>query len=139
MERQIQLTEIKSQFGYGGFIHNFKNHVLRGTQKYADRFKKNKEGMIQAFRAYEKLNLSPEEQTALKSIRSVADQYIQAIEVSVSMHKDGQTPIAIDKTVKIDDSPAFKAFQVLEERVQSYEKVAGESLNGTIKMLELIF
>lgn len=55
LQRQVLITEIKSQFGYGGFIHNFKNHVLRGTQKYADRFQQNKNRMDQAFAAYGQL------------------------------------------------------------------------------------
>ncbi len=41
LQKQLYLAEIDSQFGYGGFIHNFKNHVLRGGQKYIDRFEYN--------------------------------------------------------------------------------------------------
>lgn len=52
LQRQVQLTEIMSLFGHGGFIHNFKNHVLRGSQKYADKFMQNKKRMNQALDAY---------------------------------------------------------------------------------------
>jgi methyl-accepting chemotaxis protein len=138
LSRQIYLAEIESDFGYGGFIHNFKNHVLRGTKKYADRVKQNKEHMYKAFEEYNKLDLSSEERSALSAAQSVADQYVAAIAVSISMHKDGKNPVEIDKTVKINDSPAFKAFEVLKKHVKTLEKDAGDSLNNTIKKLKVL-
>ncbi len=132
MQRQVQIVEIKSQFGYGGFIHNFKNHVLRGDQKYVDRFKQNKDRMDQAFTAYGKLDISDQERKALSTVQDVAALYAEAIDVSLAMHKEGNKPTVIDKTVKINDSPAFEAFKVLENQVQILEKAAGKSLNATI-------
>jgi methyl-accepting chemotaxis protein len=138
LARQVYLADIKSEFGYGGFIHNFKNHVLRGTQKYADKFRQNKDRMNQAFEKYEKLDLSSEERTALSAAHAVAKQYMAAIDISVAMHKDGKSSVEIDKAVKINDSPAFKAFEVLENHVKSLEKDAGESLNNTFKKLKIL-
>ncbi|BCL62526.1 methyl-accepting chemotaxis protein [Desulfomarina profundi] len=141
LKRQVQLTEIKSQFGYGGFIHNFKNHVLRGAGKYADRFKKNKEKMDKAFTVYRGMDLSPEEQKALRAVEAVADQYAKAVDVSIAMHQQGKTATEIDKAVKIDDSPAFKGFAVLDKYVRALEKSTGEQLNkkiGAIYVLMLV-
>ena len=137
LQRQVQLTEIKSQFGYGGFIHNFKNHVLRGTPKYADRFMQNKERMDQAFAEYEKLDLSSEEQRALSAARAVASQYSKAMGMSITMHQNGSSVAEIDKGVKIDDSSAFMALEVLESVVKSLEEQAVESLNSTIGTLPI--
>ena len=138
LQRQTQLTEIKSQFGYGGFIHNFKNHVLRGTGKYADRFKQNKKRMDEAFAAYGRLELTAEERKALSDIQAVAAQYAKAIDTSVAMHQEGSDPTAIDKVVKINDSPAFKAFRVLEKHVQILEEATGKSLNTRIKAIYIL-
>lgn len=132
LSRQVYLAVIKSEFGFGGFIHNFKNHVLRGSQKYADRFMQNKDRMNKAFDEYEKLDLSSEERTALSAAHAVAQQYMSVINTSVAMHKEGKSSVEIDKVVKIDDSPAFKAFEVLERHVKSLEKDAGEALDNTI-------
>ena len=33
-ERQGLLLQIRSEFGYGGAIHNFKNYILRNNDKY---------------------------------------------------------------------------------------------------------
>ncbi len=138
LQRQVQLAEIKSQFGYGGFIHNFKNHVLRGSDKYADRFKENKKRMDHAFATYLKLNLSQEERSALTTIQQIAGKYAEAINTSISMHRAGKSPVEIDKTVKINDSPAFKAFKVLNNKVRSLEKAAGNSLNQRINKLYIL-
>ena len=138
LQRQVQLAEIKSQFGYGGFIHNFKNHVLRGQKKYADRFRINKERMDQAFAAYEKLNLTGEERSALATIKHVAEQYARAIDTSVAMHNRGDDPTVIDKAVKIDDSPAFAAFKVLDKHVKQIEKATGAALNQTIRSIFIL-
>jgi methyl-accepting chemotaxis protein len=132
IQRQRQLAEIKSQFGYGGFIHNFKNHVLRGTKKYADRFRENKMRMDQAFAAYEQLDLSGEERSALSAIKGVAARYASAIDTSVAMHNRGDDPRTIDKAVKIDDSPAFKGFKVLDSHVKKIEEQTSAALNKTI-------
>lgn len=132
LQRRVQLAEIKSQFGYGGFIHNFKNHVLRGTKKYADRFRGNEEKMNQAFAAYEKLDLTSEERSALSTIKNVAAQYARAIDTSVAMHGNGDDPMTIDKAVKINDSPAFAGFKVLESQVTKIEQATSAALNTTI-------
>lgn len=138
LQKQIQLGEIISQFGYGGFIHNFKNHVLRGTQKYADRFENNRQRMNKAFVTYEQLDISQEERAALSTIEGVAEKYAKAMTTSISMHQNGSNPTEIDKTVKIDDSPAFKAFEVLEKHVRILEEKAGTALNKTIKAMYIL-
>ena len=138
LQRQVQLADIKSQFGYGGFIHNFKNHVLRGKKKYADRFRINKERMDQAFAAYEKLNLSGDERSALSNIKDVAAQYARAIDTSISMHNQGDDPRTIDKAVKIDDSPAFSGFKVLESHVRKIEQATSAALNKTISSIFIL-
>jgi len=39
-QRMAYVTRIQSEFDYGGAIHNFKNYVLRGKPKHADRLRK---------------------------------------------------------------------------------------------------
>ena len=53
--RQKLLLKIQSAFGYGDMIHNFKNYVLRGDEKYYARIKKNSEDITKAINSYYKL------------------------------------------------------------------------------------
>ena len=41
-DKEELLRDINNTFGYGGFIHHFKNYILRGDKKYFDSLKANK-------------------------------------------------------------------------------------------------
>ncbi|MEN8256407.1 MAG: methyl-accepting chemotaxis protein [Thermodesulfobacteriota bacterium] len=119
------LSEIKSQFGYGGFIHNFKNYVLRGQSKYIDRFKNNSSVMEKAIQQLKKISPSDHEQQAIRKIERVAKAYSDNMKIAASLVAQGKTATEIDKTVKIDDSPAFEGFKTITTSI-----VAGETNNS---------
>ncbi len=115
-KRHTLLLDIRSQFGYGGIIHNFKNYVLRGTAKYQQRLHNNFSKLNRVLDEYRKLNgLSAEERRALEKIATVMGKYQGTIDKVNQMHKQ-HTPREIDTAVKIDDSPAFEGFKVLDAR-----------------------
>ncbi len=113
-QRQILLSKIKSQFGYGGAIHNFKNYVLRGSDKYYQRIKNNFSTLNKVIDDYKQLDgITDEEKNALNKIQDVVKKYSDATDIVKNMVKDGKTASQIDKSVKINDSPAIKAFEIL--------------------------
>lgn len=115
-ERQRLLSKIKSQFGYGGAIHHFKNYVLRGTPKYYERIKTNFSTLNQVIERYSQLQgITTEEQNALNSIKMVSNQYSEASDVVRTMYSKNNNAKDIDKAVKIDDSPAIRAFEMLAQ------------------------
>ena len=132
------LEEIKSQFGYGGFIHNFKNHVLRGQAKYATKFQKNDAAMKKALKQLKALATGPKDREAIAQVEAVAAQYAQAINVSVRMWGEGKSQAEIDKTVKINDGPAFAAFEAIEKETQALEAKSSEEMNRTITRLHIL-
>lgn len=138
LKKQAYLAEIKSQFGYGGFIHNFKNHVLRGGEKYISRFEKNRDKMQNAFNAYERLDNSLKERRALSTARSVAAQYSRAIGTSRRMHAEGRSAHEIDSAVKIDDSPAFAAFEILEGCGRQIEEESTLAMSQTLQSIYIL-
>ena len=134
--KQQLLQTIHSEFGYGGFIHNFKNHVLRGSQKYVDRFAKNKILLMESVKKLNESLENNEEKQAVQTISQTAQQYINAINVSVKMHKEGKNSNEIDKVVKIDDGPAFKAFEfinkgIMNSRMQADAEIKNAQSNMT--------
>lgn len=136
--RLRQLGEIKSQFGYGGFIHNFKNYVLRGQQKYVDRFNKNKTAMFRAIAKLKKLNLSARERMAVQKIEGVAKEYVKNIDLATQLIKEGKTPEEIDHSVKIDDSPAFSGFKVIEEAINRLETDNSTSMRDNLNSFSTV-
>ncbi len=133
--RLRQLGEIKSQFGYGGFIHNFKNFVLRGQQKYIDRFNNNKTIMFTAIANLKRLHLSAQEEEAVQKIEGVATEYVKNIAIAARLVKEGKTPREIDHLVKINDSPAFQGFQVIKTAINALEAEHSSAMQKNIKSL----
>ncbi len=136
--RLKQLADIKSQFGYGEFIHNFKNYVLRGQQKYVDRFKQNQTIMFEAINNLKQLSLVPEEKEAIKKIEGVAREYVKNINLAAQLVSQGKTPTEIDHAVKINDSPAFQGFKVIEKTIRSLELASSSSMQKNKKSLSYV-
>ena len=137
-QREHLILSMKSDFGYGGAIHNFKNYVLRGTQKHYDRVQLRLAKVNTKIEEYRKLhNINDEELAALNAIGSVAKKYRDATDVVKSMFAEGRTPKEVDSTVKISDSPAIKGFETLFKHVEELTAFETERLsNKTTSLLQ---
>ncbi|MEW8626755.1 MAG: HAMP domain-containing methyl-accepting chemotaxis protein [Candidatus Thiodiazotropha sp.] len=132
-KRQLLLMEIKSAFGYGGVIHNFKNYVLRGQDKYYQRLDSGFTQLDKLLDEYAALgSLSGSEKEALKSISAVANEYHKHLNDVRSMTQAGQTPKQIDGIVKVNDTPAFDAFAVLDRSYQDQTDNTTHSISQRI-------
>ncbi len=123
--RQMLLQDVKSHFGYGGGIHDFKNYLIRNQEKYrvlADDHFKNILSSIEYYR--EIPNLSELEKEALNSVVTVTRNYQKQLSIIVLMHKEGASIKQIDQIVKVDDSPAIKAFNILQHE---YDNLTAQS------------
>ncbi len=134
---QHLLLSIESEFGYGGFIHNFKNHVLRGSKKYLDRFGKNKIKLMESLDRLDNLLVRRQDKDAVNIIRKTAEKYINAIAVSEKMHGSGKNSNEIDKVIKIDDGPAFRAFATINDGIIKLENSAQLQMNTARKRMML--
>jgi len=134
--RQELLLTIKSQFGYGGIIHNFKNYVLRGTSKYHDRVVENQQTIVNAIAKYERLkDITRQEREALAKISKVMSNYFDNIRLVKKLWAEGETPAYIDSIVKISDKPAFEGFKVVEKY---YDELKGNSIQRFTSSLSML-
>ncbi len=132
-QRESLLMSLRASFGYGGGIHNFKNYVLRGEEKYADRTAQNHRTVKTLLQRYRDLpDLSEDERSALGKIERVFQAYYEKIPLIRRMHKEGTSAQAIDKVIKIDDSPALAGFETLEKYYQGMTEQAVSSLDQDI-------
>ncbi len=141
-KRQALLQQIKADFGYGGMIHNFKNFVLRGQDKYLDRINKNYQSLNSGLAKYRSLTpILQEEVAAIKAIEGVANKYHQAAQQVSNMYQQQGTAEQIDGVVKISDKPALEGFKVLqnyyEEMTSSYSADLSSKI-GTVNNYLLI-
>ncbi len=131
--RQKQLMDIKSQFGYGGGIHSFKNYVLRKDPKYYKRsledFKKAR-GIISSYLSIG--DIKEQERQALETVQGVIEKYESALIVAGIMFGEGKLPNQVDTIIKIDDTPALQAFEVLEANYDRLTRLANRSLEMSI-------
>jgi methyl-accepting chemotaxis protein len=127
------ISIIKSQAGYGGAIHNFKNLVLRGTPKYADKFYKNYNVIEDTINKYSSIpGTTVQEEEALSTFLNVLTQYKNAVAVVQSNYKTVDTIKQLDKMIKISDGPAVKALAQLMEVNAKYTKKATEQVQAKI-------
>ncbi len=142
-QRQKLLMAIKADMGFGGGIHNFKNFVLRGADKYYPRIRKNFGGALETIGQYRQLHdLTPEEAAALDKIAGVASAYLNNAEKIQPMIREGASPEQVDKVVKINDGPALEGFKTLDER---YHEITSDTtgamkavISGAITSVSLV-
>ncbi|MEQ8832026.1 MAG: ATP-binding protein [Alphaproteobacteria bacterium] len=128
LERSVY--ELQSQIGYGGYIHNFKNYVLRGDRHYLDSLAEGKV-RIENEIAYLKGNLRDESaQSALELLERTFNQYERGLEEA--LNRGVGSIEELDALVRVDDAPALKALDMLqiaiESRVESQRRASRDAL-----------
>jgi len=112
------LNSLQILIGYGGLIHNFKNHVIRGNSIYQQRYKKLYANALRIIEKYRNLKgMSKREIDSLNVIETVFLDYLRLIKTANNLRKNGQTIEEIDAIVRINDQPALKAIEYLHTSV----------------------
>ncbi|WP_422110215.1 methyl-accepting chemotaxis protein [Caminibacter mediatlanticus] len=117
---------MKSVVGYGGLIHNFKNYVLRGKEKYERNFEKKYNKLISLINEYNKLSSVDEKKEILK-IKEVFSKYREGLKEVVKAHNNGISITELDKIVKVNDTPAIKAFNKLTNNQVKFSGITPEN------------
>jgi len=134
VQRENLLLSIKSDFGYGGVIHNFKNYVIRANKdKYLPRLQDNFTDLNHSIDEYKGLeNVVQTELDYLQEISQTVHAYQQAVQTTTKLINNGKSIKDIDKVVKIDDSPAFKAFSGLEDSFSALREQTEQAFHQKI-------
>lgn len=113
-ERRIFL-EFRGTLGYGGFIHNFKNYVLRGDPAYLNIAE---ERLQRAFslwgRTEQTLDGFGEEKIAITTMLA---NYSRAMVAAKTGPRESAE--LLDQLVRVDDMPAVDGLQAIENQVVS--------------------
>lgn len=113
-QREALISKVRLYFGYGGIIHNFKNYVLRGQDKYLVRFDEHYQAIIGSLDEYAALaGVNDNSLSLIKTVKDTVEAYKAGINTSKKMRDSGGSIIEIDKAVKISDGPALKAITKL--------------------------
>lgn len=111
-KRQFIARQIIEICGYGGLIHNFKNLVLRKNPKYGEHFNTLYTKFLTLVDEYTSLgHLSDMDRVSLTGLKTTMAKYQQS--VSTLMANTDLDTNAMDKLVKVNDSPAIAALKMM--------------------------
>ncbi|MBT4792040.1 MAG: response regulator, partial [Halobacteriovoraceae bacterium] len=118
VKRKDLINDIHDAFGYGGFIHNFKNYILRGEEKYYNSLKSGRENVLYLLNEYKDLTAEKEELEYINTIKlGIEKYYLGALEVRKLQLKKLSIQ-QIDKMVQIDDSDYIYAFDWISRSLE---------------------
>jgi hemerythrin-like metal-binding protein len=130
--KALLLSELRDNLGYGGFIHNFKNYVLRGESAYLDGAVLNHDEALRLVNAYRETNVSPQEEAALNTIAKTLKEYSANLDLVQRLYAEKAEIEAIDAVAKISDVAAIAALVTLENQWSAlYDR-------GAIKVTKII-
>lgn len=130
-EKNFYLSSIKELAGYGGLIHNFKNYLLRGDEKYLKKFEQLHSNLLRIIRKYKRLEgITKEEKKLLKRIQRVFDTYLFEIN-EVKSYKETKNIEEIDSSINIDDSLAINAILKLNKKIFAADLQEWTKLSST--------
>ena len=133
------LFVMEEAIGYGGFIHNFKNYILRQDPLLVDHIKKDLHSTYSIIDNFTFDKENPDVANAIRAIRGVVDQYAGKLELLQKLVAEQQSPDVIDRQVRVDDQPAKSAFKFLSQHIlnSSRKQVLDthQSVSNTLKLL----
>jgi methyl-accepting chemotaxis protein len=109
------ISKMKELVGYGGFIHNFKNYVIRGSKNYKTQIENQYKVLVSLVKEYKALkNVSSKELELLKNIEDVFQKYYNGLPIIDEAIRSQQIIQKLDKVIKVDDKPAVEALNKLD-------------------------
>ncbi|KZN33944.1 ATP-binding protein [Pseudoalteromonas luteoviolacea] len=100
--------DLVQHLGYGGFIHDFKNLVLRkDANRYEPKLRKSLAEIHEILFQLESYEQYSDE--SITTIKSVINEYEINLETALSLIKNNASSEEIDSSVKVDDSQALRA------------------------------
>lgn len=139
-QRTVLMSELHSVIGYGGFVHNFKNYILRGSDIYLNRLERDRERIIGTITHFRALRLTDKEVTAIDHVETTFKNYFDKFEIVKAEVGKGHAPENIDTMVKVDDSAALQALDALThvviEKGIYYRQATGAAIVNTVRTVQ---
>ncbi|QYJ84021.1 sensor domain-containing diguanylate cyclase [Shewanella aegiceratis] len=118
LEKTAYFNDAMVALGYGGFIHDFKNAVIRQDLSYLRRAETEIELGLDSLQKYQQR--APEHTAEVRAIQSVVSQYRHNLPKLRQMLEEKQSVADIDRVVRVDDTPAIEAIEaILSSHAQS--------------------
>ncbi|WP_421878203.1 sensor histidine kinase [Pacificispira sp.] len=112
-EKGLLLSRLHDKIGFGGLVHNFKNYVIRGDERYRDMALADFNAATSILNQYESLGVNQDERIALKAIRDTIDKYRTNIDVVDALVEANTLVRQIDQAVRVNDTAMISGLATL--------------------------
>lgn len=134
------ILQLKGQLGYGGFIHSFKNYVLRGDETYFNRLSNQHLAVTESINSLRQYLKSDSELAALNQLEETMGEYWSNVLITQTALAADTLPHDVDRLVKVDDTPALSSLRIIEvaisKRTKSVQKNTTTSIQSAQSFLE---
>ncbi|KAA2314276.1 response regulator [Pseudooceanicola sediminis] len=118
-ELPLALHRLERELGYSGFIHNFKNAILRPDEpKYYERTLTDYNDAIATLDEIEGLGLSIGRSFDFSALKSTLDAYRGNLDAARRAAADGMSIAEVDDLVRVPDDAATLDLQALHDQVR---------------------
>ena len=135
------LSRINTHFGYGGFIHHFKNYILHQTEDLPPKIEEDLRETHLAIEDYRSLSRSEKEKEALQKLHHIVNVYRSKYEFARKLIAEGNAPREVETHVQVNDSPALEAIDFLTrntlEQSRKRERETSLKLADAIRFIDL--
>lgn len=133
--KPVLAAGLRRTMGYDGFIHAFKNYVIRGDATYADRARVDMAAAMRIIDEWRRLPLTQNEELALRDMANVLGSYRRGLDVAKEMIAAGTSPERIDAAVMVDSYPVIRGMAVLDRAIameiaQEFTEVHGRFITA---------
>jgi methyl-accepting chemotaxis protein len=131
--RKVALkADLRDAIGFGGFIHNLKNLVLRKDTRDLDRLRQAERRALTAIAAYRGVGVNAEEAAALAVVEQMLADYTAKLPRIEEMIAQDLPIEAIDRAAAVNDTDAADALAVLDREVLEAREAAGAIVRDSV-------
>jgi diguanylate cyclase (GGDEF)-like protein/PAS domain S-box-containing protein len=128
------ISNIRRTIGYGHFIHNFKNYVLRQDRVYLEKLAIDRSEFERACLSLRELTTDASELKDIQVLMDTVADYWRKVATAEEAFAAGKSISEIDVLVRIDDRAAVASLERLDNRVQNKQLEGEIRLDAAIKL-----
>ncbi|WP_394241115.1 sensor domain-containing diguanylate cyclase [Vibrio astriarenae] len=137
VQASASLVKVERSFGYVGFIHHYKNYLIRRTPEYYELALNSQK---QIYSALQELKRNPStDQSDRESIQVLVNtlsKYSQQLNTARNVPRLMSTE-ELDQMIKVDDEPAARALELLRDSILS-KIISGQvALNDQVAQMSM--
>jgi len=129
------IVSLRYKMGYDGFIHHFKNAILRSDLGKLKIAKEKLQESLLLLTEYETLELTKIESSALQNIRKTLELYHQEINNVHQLTIEKRLPSEIDGQVAVNDKAALEGFLTLDKEIYVLTQARSKEVYEVLEFL----